>query len=102
MKKATKVLNVFETEGYESDKAEVNVETFLVWTAQNLQVVFEKLFRIAIDLPIDPLIYDETNDIRILFHDELMKGYFLRKQLNDPKVMQFYNFDQFKYKLSYE
>ena len=36
MKKAMKVLNVFETDGYDSDKVEVNVETILVWTAQNL------------------------------------------------------------------
>lgn len=52
-------------------------EPILVWTSQQLTKVFDRLFKIAMDLPIDPAIKDEMTKLSILNESELRKNIFI-------------------------
>lgn len=95
-------MNVFDTEGYDSDHEDPQIEPILVWTSPSLLICFDLLFRIAIDLPIDPTIQQEMKDLPVLFEEDLMRNFFIKRQLKDINSQKFYDFNQFKYKLKYD
>ena len=38
----------------------------------------------------------------ILYEEDLMNNFFIKRQLKDAKVQKFYDFNQFQYKLDYD
>ena len=73
---------------------------FLVWTNRNLKYIFNRMFEIAIDLPIS--MKEEFEKMEILDEKMLLSTVDgLAKDLRNPGL-KYYDFNQFEYKLPYE
>lgn len=77
--KKVSALKEFDFEGMYDDDSFQHDEPILVWTSQQLNKAFHKLFLIAIDLPIDPAIKEDIQKLRVLNEDELKKSMLIWK-----------------------